>query len=253
MCFPHGGRAYPSGARASRPPTKSERDACGPVAIVLRRKRNNLTAGVAQCHIQIMSIIKRVCVYCGSSQGHDPRFVAAARRFGEILAANRIGLVYGCGSIGLMGTIARAVHDHGGEVIGIIPEFLKVQERLFADAAEIVITADMHERKRLMFERADAFVALPGGVGTLEEVVEQLTWAQLGRHRKPILIANIAGFWDPLLVMFDHLLSLGFLTNGRLGFLVADNVDDILPTLLAAAAKVSEVEKLGEPERVERL
>jgi uncharacterized protein (TIGR00730 family) len=96
-------------------------------------------------------------------------------------------------------------------------------------------------------------VALPGGVGTLEEVVEQLTWAQLGRHKKPILIANIAGFWDPLLAMFDHLLSLGFLTNGWLGFLVADNVDDILPTLLAAAAKVSEVEKLGEPERVERL
>ena len=217
------------------------------------RKRNNLTTGVAQCHIRIMSIIKRVCVYCGSSQGHDPRFVAAARRFGEILAVNRIGLVYGCGSIGLMGTIARAVHDHGGEVIGIIPEFLKVQERLFTDAAEIVITADMHERKRLMFERADAFVALPGGVGTLEEVIEQLTWAQLGRHRKPILIANIAGYWDPLLVMFDHLLSLGFLTNGRLGHLVADNVDDILPTLAAAAAKVSELEKLGEPERVERL
>ncbi len=238
----------PFGPRASRPLfIGSGRDARGPDG------RNNLTPSVAQCHIRIMSIIKRVCVYCGSNQGQDPRFVAAARRFGEILAANRIGLVYGCGSIGLMGTIARAVHDHGGEVIGIIPEFLKIQERLFMDAAEIVITADMHERKRLMFERADAFVALPGGVGTLEEVVEQLTWAQLGRHKKPILIANIAGFWDPLLVMFDHLLSLGFLTNGRLGYLVADNVDDILPTLVAAAAKVSEVEKLGEPERVERL
>jgi hypothetical protein len=201
----------------------------------------------------MMSIVKRICVYCGSNQGHDPRFIVAARRFGEILAANRIGLVYGCGSVGLMGTIARAVHDHGGEVIGIIPEFLKTQERMFTDAAEIVITADMHERKRLMFERADAFVALPGGVGTLEEVVEQLTWAQLGRHRKPILIANIAGFWDPLIVMFDHLLSLGFLASGQLGYLVADNVDDILPKLLAAAAKVSEAEKRGEPERVERL
>jgi uncharacterized protein (TIGR00730 family) len=202
---------------------------------------------------RMMSIIRRVCVYCGSNQGHDPRFVVAARRFGEILATSRVGLVYGCGSVGLMGTIARAVRDHGGEVVGIIPEFLKVQERLFTDADEVIITADMHERKRMMFERADAFVALPGGVGTLEEVVEQLTWAQLGRHRKPILIANIAGFWDPLLVMFDHLLSLGFLTNGRLGYLVADDVDDILPTLVAAAAKVSEVEKLGEPERVERL
>jgi uncharacterized protein (TIGR00730 family) len=200
-----------------------------------------------------MSLIKRVCVYCGSNQGLDPRFVTAARRFGEILAASGVGLVFGCGSIGLMGTIARAVHDHGGEVIGIIPEFLKVQERLFADADEVVVTADMHERKRLMFERADAFVALPGGVGTLEEVIEQLTWAQLGRHRKPILIANIAGFWDPLLVMFDHLRSLGFLSGKQLGYLVADDVEDILPALVAAAAKVTEAEKVGEVERVERL
>jgi uncharacterized protein (TIGR00730 family) len=200
-----------------------------------------------------MSLIKRVCVYCGSSQGHDPRFVATARRFGEILAASGVGLVFGCGSIGLMGTIARAVHDHGGEVIGIIPEFLKSQERLFAEADEIVITADMHERKRLMFERADAFVALPGGVGTLEEVVEQLTWAQLGRHKKPILIANIAGFWDPLVVMFDHMLGLGFLNGRTLAYLVADDVEDILPALAAAAAKVSEAEKVGEVERVERL
>jgi uncharacterized protein (TIGR00730 family) len=201
-----------------------------------------------------MSLIKRVCVYCGSNQGHDPRFVAAARRFGEILAASGTGLVFGCGSIGLMGTIARAAHDHGGEVIGIIPEFLRVQERLFADADEVIVTKDMHERKRLMFERADAFVALPGGVGTLEEVVEQLTWAQLGRHRKPILIANIAGFWDPLVAMFDHMLGLGFLANGRqLSFLVADDVEDILPALTAAAAKVTEAEKVGEVERVERL
>jgi uncharacterized protein (TIGR00730 family) len=253
-CWPHGQSAGVSPARDKvgwpvRSLSSLYQVAGGTPAV----QRNNLTPGAAQCHIRMMSIIKRVCVYCGSNQGRDPRFVAAARRFGEILAANRIGLVYGCGSIGLMGTIARAVHDHGGEVIGIIPEFLKVQERLFTDADEIVITADMHERKRMMFERADAFVALPGGVGTLEEVVEQLTWAQLGRHRKPILIANIAGYWDPLLVMFDHLLSLGFLTNGRLGYLVADNVDDILPTLVAAAAKVTEVEKLGEPERVERL
>jgi uncharacterized protein (TIGR00730 family) len=200
-----------------------------------------------------MSIIKRICVYCGSNPGHDPRFVAAARRFGEILATNRIGLVYGCGSTGLMGTIARAVHEHGGDIVGVIPEFLKAQERMFTDADEIIVTADMHERKRIMFERADAFVALPGGVGTLEEVIEQLTWAQLGRHKKPILIANVAGFWDPLLVMFDHLQSLGFLTDKGLGYLVTQNVDDILPALFAAAAKVSEAEKVGEPARVQRL
>jgi len=203
--------------------------------------------------MQKMSIIKRICVYCGSNPGHDPRFVAAARRFGEILATNRIGLVYGCGSTGLMGTVARAVHDHGGDIVGVIPEFLKAQERMFTEADEIIVTPDMHERKRIMFERADAFVALPGGVGTLEEVIEQLTWAQLGRHRKPILIANVAGFWDPLLVMFDHLQSLGFLTDKGLGYLVTQNVDDILPTLFAAAAKVSEAEKVGEPERVQRL
>src|SRR5499425_2291837 len=200
-----------------------------------------------------MSIINRVCVYCGSNKGHDPRFVAAARRFGEILAANRIGLVYGCGSIGLMGTIARAVHDHGGEVIGIIPEFLKVQERLFTDADEIVITADMHERKRLMFERADAFVALPGGVGTLEEVVEQLTWAQLGRHRKPILIANIKGFWDGLLAVFGHMGRNGYIHSAeRLNYLVVDSVEKILPALRAAAPE-REDEREGERAAIERM
>ena len=222
-------------------------------AVTTHRGHNGLTAGPPRCHMRKMSIIKRICVYCGSNPGTDPRFVAAARRFGEILAANRIGLVYGCGSTGLMGTVARAVHDHGGTITGIIPEFLKAQERMFLDADETIVTKDMHERKRLMFERSDAFVALPGGVGTLEEVVEQLTWAQLGRHRKPILFANIAGFWDPMIVMFDHLRTLGFLASKQLGYLVTDNVDDILPTVIAAAAKVSETEKAGEPERVERL
>jgi uncharacterized protein (TIGR00730 family) len=200
-----------------------------------------------------MSLIKRICVYCGSNPGHDPRFVAAARRFGEILAANRIGLVYGCGSTGLMGTVARAVHDHGGEITGVIPEFLKAQERMFTDADEIIVTKDMHERKGLMFDRADAFVALPGGVGTLEEVVEQLTWAQLGRHKKPILFANIAGFWDPLIAMLDHLRQLGFLASKELGYLTTMNVEDILPMLRAAVAAVSETEKSGEPERVHRM
>ena len=200
-----------------------------------------------------MSIIKRICVYCGSNPGHDPRFVAAARRFGEILATNRIGLVYGGGSTGLMGTVARAVHEHGGEITGIIPEFLKVQERMFLEADEIVVTSDMHERKRMMFERADAFVALPGGIGTLEETVEQLTWAQLGRHRKPILIANIAGFWDSLLAILVHLRTLGFMASKELGYLVTANVEDILPLLNAAAAQASEREQIGEPERVRRL
>jgi hypothetical protein len=201
-----------------------------------------------------MSLIKRICVYCGSNPGHDPRFVVAARRFGEILAANRIGLVYGGGSTGLMGTIARSARDHGGEVIGVIPEFLKSQERMFTGAAELIVTADMHERKQRMFAHGDAFVALPGGIGTLEEVVEQLTWAQLGRHRKPILFANVAGFWDPLLATFHHIHDSGFLPPGhRVDYLLAEDVEHILPTLFAAAARIAATEREGEPERLERM
>lgn len=201
-----------------------------------------------------MSLINGICVYCGSNPGHDPRLVAAARQFGEILARNRIRLVFGGGSAGLMGAVARAAQQHGGAVTGVIPEFLKAQERVFLGAGEIVVTAGMHERKREMFERADAFVALPGGIGTLEELIEQLTWAQLGRHKKPVLIANIAGFWDPLIAMFDHLRDGGMLPAGRaVDYLVASRVEDILPALFSASAAVSEIEKAGEPERVGRM
>jgi uncharacterized protein (TIGR00730 family) len=134
-----------------------------------------------------MSKIKAICVYCGSSPGTDPAFIEAARDFGQILAENDIRLVYGGGSIGLMGAVADSVIRHGGAVTGIIPEFLTVKERPRRLAQEQIITRDMHERKQTMFDRADAFVALPGGIGTLEELVEQMTWAQLGRHKKPIL------------------------------------------------------------------
>jgi uncharacterized protein (TIGR00730 family) len=201
-----------------------------------------------------MSKIKRICVYCGSGLGNSPAYTAAARQFGEILAHNGIRLIYGCGSTGLMGTIARAVHDNGGEVTGIIPEFLRAQERLFREADEVIVTADMHERKWLMFEHADAFVALPGGIGTVEELVEQLTWAQLGRHKKPILLANVAGYWDPLITVFEHLRTTGFLPNGRqLAYLVADTVETILPTLNAAVAQLDQRELEGETERVQRM
>ena len=201
-----------------------------------------------------MSVIKRICVYCGANSGRDPRFAAAARRLGENLAHHRIGLVYGGGSTGLMGVLSGAVRDNGGAITGIIPEFLKARERMFNEADEVIVTADMHERKRLMFERADAFVALPGGIGTLEEVVEQLTWAQLGRHNKPILIANIARFWDPLLATFDHLRDTGLVPPAqRLRYLVSEDVDDIVPMLAAAAAGVSETAAAGEPQRVGRM
>jgi uncharacterized protein (TIGR00730 family) len=183
-----------------------------------------------------MSSISAVCVYCGSSAGADPAFVAAARALGKILADNRIRLVYGGGSIGMMGALAGSVLAHGGAVTGIIPKFLVNKEHMLAGAQEIVVTRDMHERKSVMFERADAFVALPGGIGTLEELVEQLTWAQLGRHRKPILLANIGGFWDPLLELIDHMNALGFLhAFNRLNYLITDDVEQILPSLRNAA------------------
>ena len=201
-----------------------------------------------------MGEIARVCVYCGSSPGNDPDLMRAATRFGEILADNGVGLVYGGGASGLMGAIAAAVQARGGDIIGIIPEFLTERENIFTGAHELVVTRDMHERKRIMFERSDAFVALPGGIGTLEETVEQLTWAQLGRHRKPILLANLKGFWDSLIDVFGHMGRLGFIHSAaKLTYLVTDNVEDILPALRAAAAQVSEEEKAGEPETVRRL
>jgi hypothetical protein len=190
------------------------------------------------------SKIRKICVYCGSGPGTDPAFVESARAFGAVLAKNGIGLVFGGGSVGMMGTVSKSVLDHGGEVTGIIPEFLVVREHAMRGADNLIVTRDMHERKRKMFELADAFVAMPGGVGTLEEIVEQITWVQLGRHRKPILLANIKGFWDPLCALIDHMKGLEFI-RGDLNFdlLVADRVADILPMLQKAAATVSEEEK----------
>ncbi len=198
----------------------------------------NLTALRHDATCAPMTSIRAVCVYCGSSAGVDPTFAEAARRLGRIFAENRIRLIYGGGSIGMMGALAGAVLSHGGGVTGIIPEFLVNKEHMLADAQEIVVTRDMHERKRVMFERADGFVALPGGIGTLEELVEQLTWAQLGRHRKPIVLANIAGFWEPLRELLDHMKALGFIHSaGRLNYLIADKVEEILPALRARAVQ----------------
>jgi uncharacterized protein (TIGR00730 family) len=201
-----------------------------------------------------MNEIKSICVYCGSGPGTNPAFVAAARAFGRILAENGIRLVYGGGSVGLMGELAKSVVDHSGAVTGIIPEFLTVREFMFQRAQEMIVTRDMHERKRLMFEHADAFVALPGGIGTLEELVEQMTWAQLGRHKKPILIVNIARFWDPLCVLLDHMKQSAFIRDGlTINLLVADRVEDILPKLTEAARAVAEAEKDMAPAVAERL
>lgn len=192
-----------------------------------------------------MNKIKAICVYCGSSPGNDPGFIEAARQFGQILGENGIRLVFGGGSIGLMGALADSLIRHGGAATGIIPEFLTAKEQPRRLAQEQIITRDMHERKRTMFDRADAFVALPGGLGTLEELVEQMTWAQLGRHKKPILIANINGFWDPLLALIDHMRRLGLVPPPARGveLLVAHRVQDILPKLREAARAVTPEEK----------
>lgn len=183
-----------------------------------------------------MNKIRNICVYCGSSAGSNPRFIETATALGRQLAENGIRLIYGGGAIGLMGAVAQAVLEHGGTVTGIIPGFLSTKEIALDRVQELIVTADMHERKRLMFERSDAFVALPGGVGTLEELVEQMTWQQLGRHTKPIMIANIDGFWDPLLGLLGHMRETGFIRSHLpVELLQADQVDDILPKLRAAA------------------
>src|SRR3984893_7012133 len=192
-----------------------------------------------------MSKINAVCVYCGSSAGTEPAFGEAAGQFGKILAKGGVRLIYGGGSVGLMGILADAVVAHGGKATGIIPDFLTAKERPRRLAQEHIVTRDMHERKRTMFDRADAFVALPGGIGTLEELVEQMTWAQLGRHKKPILIANINGFWDPLLSLLAHMRVAGLVPPPSRGvdLLVVERVGDILPKLHEAVRGVSEAQK----------
>ena len=191
-----------------------------------------------------MSTIKSICVYCASGPGNHPAYIQAATEFGRILGKNGIRLVYGGGSVGLMGALADSVLDHGGHVTGVIPEFLVDREHMLLRVQERIITPDMHARKQTMFERADAFVALPGGIGTLEELVEQMTWAQLGRHKKPILVLNVLQFWDPLCALIDHMKRLAFIRPSmRVDFLVAEKVEEILPMLLEAAHAVSEAEK----------
>ncbi|KQO60519.1 MULTISPECIES: TIGR00730 family Rossman fold protein [unclassified Methylobacterium] len=187
-----------------------------------------------------MAAVKNVCVYCGSGFGGDPAFAEAAATLGRALADAGLGLVYGGGNVGLMGTVAQAVLDAGGHVTGIIPDFLKSRERMLDDIQETIVVGDMHTRKRLMFERSDAFVALPGGIGTLEELVEQLTWAQLGRHKKPILLLSIADFWTPLLTLLDHMRDQGFIREGlELNYLVAKDAAEVIGLLRTESTETS--------------
>jgi uncharacterized protein (TIGR00730 family) len=187
-----------------------------------------------------MSKIRNICVYCGSALGSDPRFQEAADTLGALMAAADIGLVFGGGEDGLMGRVAHAVLGNGGRVVGVIPTFLVKREHALREAQELIVVDNMHQRKQLMFERADAFIALPGGIGTLEELVEQLTWVQLARHAKPVLIADIAGFWRPLLSLFAHMHNLGFIREGfDVRYLVAEKIEDALPMLESAASRAA--------------
>ena len=186
--------------------------------------------------------IRSVCVYCGSGRGLNPAYTKAATILGKALGENGISLVYGGGGLGLMGDVARATIAHGGKVTGIIPEFLLAKEHALEAADELIVTKDMHERKRLMFERSDAFIALPGGIGTLEELVEQLTWAQLGRHNKPIVVANIENFWTPFLDLLAHMKADAFIRAGLdVRFTVVNSAEQIIPAAQAAVSSTGGV------------
>ncbi len=188
--------------------------------------------------VQTMSEIRSICVYCGSQPGNDPAYEETARALGKSIAQNNIRLVFGGGTQGLMGAVADAVLKADGLVTGIIPEFLQTREAgngydLVFD--ELIVTEDMHTRKHTMFEKSGAFVALPGGIGTLEEIIEIMTWAQLGRHTRPMVLANIAGFWNPLLELLSHMRSAGFLHTAHLAQpLVVSDPAQIVPTILKA-------------------
>lgn len=195
--------------------------------------------------------VRNICVYCGSGPGRDPVYVEAARTLGRTMAQEGIGLVYGGGSLGLMGELARAVLGHSGHVTGIIPEFLSAREKMLLEVQDLIVTHSMHERKQLMFEKSDAFVALPGGVGTLEELVEQLTWSQLGQHSKPVVLGNIDDFWEPLLSLLDHMREEAFVRPGLdVQLTTVQDPRDIVPTVQELVAKSKAVEEeLAIPEK----
>ena len=174
--------------------------------------------------------VKSVCVFCGSREGADPAFAAAATATGHGLAEAGLRLVYGAGEVGLMGAVARAALAAGGATLGVVPAHLVAREAAHRDIASVVVTETMHERKKVMFMNADAIVALPGGPGTLDELFEVLTWRQLGLHDKPVFVLNVAGYWDPLLRLLDHLAAQGFADRSFRGFLEAQ---DTVPELMA--------------------
>ncbi|MCF6125094.1 TIGR00730 family Rossman fold protein [Mesorhizobium sp. M7A.F.Ca.CA.001.07.2.1] len=189
-----------------------------------------------------MNTIRSVCVYCGSSPGRDETYIKAGHLLGRSIAKAGLRLVYGGGTKGIMGAVAEGALKAGGKVTGIIPRFLinkEASETALDRLDELFITDNMHERKHRMFEKSDAFVALPGGIGTVEEIVEIMTWGQLGHHRKPIVFANVKGFWDPMLALLDHMAAEGFIhTAQRVKPLVVDDPEAIVAAIMVAGSSV---------------
>jgi len=180
--------------------------------------------------------LRSVGLFCGSSPGVDPVWREEAGAFGAILAQADVRLVYGGGAVGLMGACAKAVIAGGGKVLGVIPEFLRLPEVAYEDA-ELVVVPSMHERKAVMFAEADGFAVLPGGVGTLEEVIELLSWARLGLHIKPVVFLNSRGYWDPLFGLIAHTMEQGFTPHGFTAtFEAVESAAGVLPALQAMAA-----------------
>lgn len=173
--------------------------------------------------------MKRISVFCGSSPGARPEYARAAQQLGVLLAQRKIGLVFGGGKVGLMGQLARAALENGGEVIGVIPRQLHEKKVAFSGLSDLRVVGSMHERKALMAELADGFMALPGGLGTMEEIFEILTWAQLGMHHKPCGLLNIENFYAPLLAFLDQVVAQGFLDMAhRSMILTAENPEELL-------------------------
>jgi uncharacterized protein (TIGR00730 family) len=183
-------------------------------------------------------MIKSICIFCGSSHGASPSYALAARRLGMLLAENNITLVYGGGNVGLMGELADAALSASGRVIGVIPQALVDRELAHHDVTELKIVTTMHERKQLMSDLADAYIALPGGLGTLEEFFEVLTWAQLGIHSKPAGILNIAGYYDHLRVLLDHMRDEHFIHPEHLDMIFIDELETRLLERLRSSSPV---------------
>jgi uncharacterized protein (TIGR00730 family) len=194
-----------------------------------------------------MSFETSLCVYCGSALGVDSRIAEAARDLGRLLAARHIRLIYGGARIGLMGTLADAALAAGGEVVGIIPGHLDKTELGHRGATELIVVDSMHERKYMMFEESDAFAILPGGLGTLDETFEMLTWRKLGLHDKPIILVDIAGYWRPLLGLIDHVIGQGFAApTDRDLYKVVSTVEE----LVAAVETAPRPKTAAQPERL---